>query len=421
MASEFDHEHQRHLRRIITQLREGRFKFDPVEGFLKDRSKRKAQGKEPRPIVLATLKSRVVQRAILQVLQPRKLLDARNPDSGATMIHDPRLGRINDVNRSKFGVGGLIYPYGGVEPAIKSIRAAVDGGARYFFQSDIKSFFNHIPRSTVIEFIRQQTRDDDLVELFRAALDIHLRNPEELVDYEHLFPRDNVGVAQGSSLSAFAGNVLLFDLDHRLNRMGITSIRYIDDILMVSESRASLERAVEYATKELQAFNLDLYRPGDGSGKASEGECKDSISFLGCTIQPNRCVPSASAIKRFKAEVNQILSMSQSAISEAARNGNAVKTKMSLGSTLHTLGRKTYGWQKSFSFCTDYGPFQQLDNFLAKRTNDYYAFVDRQTRRLDPLLRMNIRGVLSMARIHEHQTKKEYSAQALSPQDEDIS
>jgi RNA-directed DNA polymerase len=133
MASEFDHEHQRYLRRFATQLREGRFKFDPVDGVLKDKSKRIAQGKEPRPIVISTLKSRVVQRAILQVLQPRKLLDARNPDSGATIIHDPRLGRINDINRSRFGVGGLIYPYGGVEPAIKSIRAAIDGGARYFF------------------------------------------------------------------------------------------------------------------------------------------------------------------------------------------------------------------------------------------------------------------------------------------------
>jgi RNA-directed DNA polymerase len=276
-----------------------------------------------------------------------------------------------------------------------------------FFQSDIKSFFNHIPRSPIIDCIRQETRDDELVDLFCKALDVHLKNPEELVGYTHLFPNDNVGVAQGSSLSAFAGNVLLFDLDHRLNGMGVTSIRYIDDILMVSESRASLERAVEYATKVLQAFNLDFYKPGDGKGKASEGECKDSISFLGCTIQPNRCVPSASAIKRFKAEVNEILSLSQSAISEAARNGKAVETRMSVGSTLHALGRKAYGWQKSFAFCTDHGPFQQIDNFLAKRTNDYSAFVDRQTRRLDPILRMGILGVPSIARIHGHQTKKE--------------
>ena len=61
-AGEFEHNHQRHLKRIAAQLREDRFIFDDVEGVLKDKRKRLAAGKDPRPITVASIKNRVVQR-----------------------------------------------------------------------------------------------------------------------------------------------------------------------------------------------------------------------------------------------------------------------------------------------------------------------------------------------------------------------
>jgi RNA-directed DNA polymerase len=187
-ASEFEHAHQRHLKRIIGQLRDGRFNFDPVEGILKDKKNRILKGKDPRPIAIATIQSRVVQRAILQVLQPRIARDLRDPDTRYETDRDERLGAINEVNRSKFGVGGLIYPYGGVRPAIEQITQAIDGGAKYFYQSDIRSFFTKIPTAKVIEFVRVQTNEDAIADLFAKGLEVHLRNPDELIGYAHLFP-----------------------------------------------------------------------------------------------------------------------------------------------------------------------------------------------------------------------------------------
>lgn len=105
-AAEFEHQHQRHLKRIADQLRENRFIFDDVEGVLKDKKKREAEGKDPRPIAVASIKNRVVQRAILQVLQPRTARDAREINTKHQPKEDPRLGRLNLVNRSEFGVGG---------------------------------------------------------------------------------------------------------------------------------------------------------------------------------------------------------------------------------------------------------------------------------------------------------------------------
>ena len=130
-AAEFEHNHQRHLKRIIRQLRENRFTFDGVEGVLKDKKQREAAGKDPRPIAVASIKNRVVQRATLQVLQPRMAKNERDINTKYTPKEDPRLGKLNRINCSEFGVGGLMSPYGGVEPAIKLIMKAMSSGALY--------------------------------------------------------------------------------------------------------------------------------------------------------------------------------------------------------------------------------------------------------------------------------------------------
>jgi len=405
-ATEFEHAHQRHLKRIINQLRTGKFSFDPVEGVLKDKRKRLAVGKDPRPIAISTLQNRVVQRAILQVLQPRQARDLSDPDTRYKTIRDDRLGRINDVNRSRYGVGGLIYPHGGVRPAIETIMAAIDGGAKYYFQSDIRAFFTKIPTEKVIDFVRGETGDEAFVELFAKALEVHLANEDELVGYSHLFPKGGIGVAQGSSLSAFAGNVLLYDMDQKLNTMGVTAVRYIDDILMVSADQSSIDAAKAYAEKTLTDFGFGLYTPADGPHKAAQGECRKSIDFLGCTLQPQRCVPSAKSIDNIKEGVRETLAASKSAIKEALTKGTSLNPKHSQSAVLESLGRRIYGWQKSFAFCNQRQPFEHLDVYISKQVADYHGVIVRQLGKADHQTKSMILGVPSTAKMFDISREK---------------
>ncbi|WP_194299923.1 reverse transcriptase domain-containing protein [Acetobacter conturbans] len=394
-ASEFEHAHQRHLKRIINQLRTGKFSFDPVEGVLKDKRKRLAAGKDPRPIAISTIQNRVVQRAILQVLQPRHARDLRDPDTRYETACDARLGRINDVNRSKYGVGGLIYPHGGVRPAIETIRTAIDGGAKFYFQSDIRSFFTKIPTDKVIDFVRCETNDNAFVDLFAKALEVHLGNEDELVGYTHLFPKGGIGVAQGSSLSAFAGNVLLYDMDQQLNTMGVTAVRYIDDILMVGANTAAIDDAKVYTEKTLTDFGFGLYTPADGPDKAAQGECCKSINFLGCTIQPKRCVPSNKSIDNMKEVVRETLATSKAAIKEALTKGAPLNSKHSQSATLDSLNKRIYGWQKSFAFCNQRQPFEHLDEYISKQVSGYHGAIVRQLGRANDGIKTMILGVPS--------------------------
>jgi RNA-directed DNA polymerase len=394
-ASEFEHAHQRHLRRVIDQLREDRFQFDPVLGVLKDAKKRIAAGKDPRPIAVATLKNRVVQRAILQVLQPRITIDLREKNPRNEARSDVRLGKINDVNRSRFGVGGLIRPYGGVARAIEVIGSAIDNGAKFYYQSDIKAFFTKIPTERVVDFIRAETKEGAFVDLFARGLAVHLANPDELQGYAALFPQGGIGVAQGSSLSAFAGNVLLYDMDHQLNALGVTAVRYIDDVLMVAADEESLELAIKYAEKTLSSFGFGLYSPENGSDKAARGECKNSINFLGCCVQPNRCVPSAASFSGLRGGVTKSISESKTAIKKTLKSGKSLNSKLSRTGTLDTIGKRIYGWQKAFSFCTDGNPFEELDRFIDEQISSYESIVFRLLRGQEKHVQTMVMGVPS--------------------------
>ncbi len=95
-ASEFEHQHQRYLKRIQAELRGGNFVFDEVEGVLKDKKKREAQGKDPRPIAIGTIKNRVAQRAILQILQPRVTKNTRDFHSKFMPIRDASGSRLTE-------------------------------------------------------------------------------------------------------------------------------------------------------------------------------------------------------------------------------------------------------------------------------------------------------------------------------------
>jgi RNA-directed DNA polymerase len=251
LAAEFEHDHQKHLKRIADQLRNERFEFDAVEGVLKDKKVREKKGKKPRPIVIGTIKNRIVQRAILQILQPRKIKDKKNLNSKYLLSEDKRIGRLNLVNRSRYGVGGLMSPYGGVQPAIKMVMEAIKDGAVYYYQSDIKAFFTKIPTKEIVAKVLQETGDERLTRLFARGLDVNLANKADLLTYAKIFPSGGVGVAQGSSLSAFAGNVLLYDFDHSLNKMNVTAIRYIDDVVILSSSKDGLDKAIKCAKQQL--------------------------------------------------------------------------------------------------------------------------------------------------------------------------
>src|SRR5690606_9861686 len=72
-----------------------------------------------------------------------------------------------------------------------------------------------------------------------------------------------------------------------------------------------------------------------------------------------------------KADVTKAISESKIAIQAFLKKGNSFHPKNSKTATLDAIGKRIYGWQKAFAFCTDAQPFEQLDRYIDKQIGDY--------------------------------------------------
>ncbi|MBI5164355.1 MAG: maturase [Magnetospirillum sp.] len=335
------------LRSLQDRLQANRFRFAPQKGVALKR-----QGKSSRPIVIAPVENRIVQRAILDTLSTKcRAVQA-----------------VLDIPTS---VGGIE----GVDAALAQVVQAMAEGATWCVRSDIPQFFTKIPKQVVETFITEATEDVDFTALFRAAVEVGLANAEQLGDEARLFPTADIGVAQGSALSPLIGNILLREFDRQLQGRGVTCIRYIDDFVLLAPTRASALAAFRSAKALLAALGLEAYDPAERPDKASIGPCADGFTFLGCHIQPGLIQPSDEARGALMARVRDILRDGRHAIS-LVRSDRAL-TGQRFAQTLALLDRVVKGWGDAFSFCTGRHAFQALDRKIDDEVNQFIEQVHR--------------------------------------------
>ena len=156
--------------------------------------------------------------------------------------------------------------------AIQVLIDAINNGGKYFIRSDIKSFFTKIPKSAVLAKVRTVVDDDEFFELVGEAMNTELGNLESLLaDERALFPLTDIGVAQGSSLSPLAGNILLSDFDIAMNQRDIVCLRYIDDFIILGPTQKAVNAAFKRALKLLSVHGLEAYDPHMTPEKAETG------------------------------------------------------------------------------------------------------------------------------------------------------
>ena len=213
---DFERTTNRNISRIQSRLRSGEFKFDPQKGVLKTKS---SGGK--RGIVMASVHNRVVERALLDVLQDKV-----------------EIARQAGKQPSSFG--GV--PHRSVPHALKFLYDAFETGHTYYIRSDISGFFDRITRKSVLGRIKQDTDDTRLLALLEEATTVTLGNGEVLGEDRRVFPTDEQGVAQGSPLSPLFGNILLQPFDERFNERGVLCARFIDDFVLLGTTQTKVDR-----------------------------------------------------------------------------------------------------------------------------------------------------------------------------------
>jgi RNA-directed DNA polymerase len=358
----FDESWVSNLERLSSKLREGAFSFDGEKGVPIPKGKGKSGF---RPLVLAPIENRIVRRAILEVLQGygEDTAPARHRWSGI-----PSIVQIMETRTSVGGIRERGVPYG-----LALIDQAIRDGHHWFIKSDIKDFFTRIPVSDVNAFVRKSVPDKQFADLFEAALSTNLTNRQELEERQHflLFPDGETGVAQGSALSALAGNIALRHFDEQMNGREIVCVRYIDDFILLGKSQAKVCAAFSSAQKLLARMEMDVYAPSDAKalkdGKVGAGNIHDGANVLGYRISAGSRQPCDAAQRTLLLKLDKVVADAKKEMKLAAAGTASPSHLHRYHQSMVMLHKIAWGWSQSFRHTTARHVFEALDDQIDRR------------------------------------------------------
>jgi RNA-directed DNA polymerase len=366
------------LDRIQAKLQKKKFVFPPAKGI-----KAKKKGKAGfRPLVIAPVESRVVQRAVHDVLLTVPGIDA--------------------LMRTPYSFGGVKKheddELSAVPAAIKAVLESIGSGGAYVVRSDISKFFTKIPKSEVRNIVSSVIADADFMDLFDRAVASELSNMAELRDDANAFPIEDVGVAQGNSLSPLLGNLLLKDFDKELNALpNIRCIRYIDDFIILGLNKQTTWKAFLKAQALLSQWNMEL-----AVDKTFQGSSQQCFEFLGIEFNNGFLRPSSASRARFMDSARALLSDAAAALIQY-RSSGLIERRVAFLKTLITLSETTTGWGMHYRFCNDSLCLRKLDEEISHLLKDYFGKYRDVREAAGPASTWDLLGIQSLEKI-ERQT-----------------
>ena len=165
-----------------------------------------------RELGIPTVTDRLIQQALLQVLQP-----------------------ILDPTFSKHSYG--FRPGRSAHDAVLAAQSYVQSGRRVVVDVDLEKFFDRVNHDILIDRLRKKIPDAGVIRLIRAYLNAGV------MDGGVVQARVR-GTPQGGPLSPLLANVLLDEVDKALERLGHAFCRYADDCNVYVRSKRAGERVM---------------------------------------------------------------------------------------------------------------------------------------------------------------------------------
>ncbi|WP_020091127.1 reverse transcriptase domain-containing protein [Methylobacterium sp. 285MFTsu5.1] len=364
------------LRSLGDRLRRDTFRFPPARAVPIPKGNKKDRASF-RPIVLATVEARIVQRSILGVLTEVEELKPhfRNPNS---------FGGIRKADGQDLAA---------VPAAIREVLSAIGDGATYVSCADISGFFTRISKTTVTDIIAGVVRDDAFMSLLQDAVRVELSNMAELRERAEKFPIHDIGVAQGNSLSPLLGNVILSDFDRIMNEGDCRCIRYIDDFIVLAPTRRAAGARMRLARRLLADLGMSL---SPEKTHAEPRGVADGFEFLGIDLRNGLIRPSAKSQQKFITSLGETLGNGSAAF-RAFRRGMPLPKAQSLLGTLRRADGAIQGWGRHYRFCNDETTFAALDAAVERLIRDYLGIYSDERKAADVDGRRALLGIESLA------------------------
>jgi len=277
-----------------------------------------------RPLGIPTIRDRVVQTAVLLVIEP--IFEA-------------------DFMDCSYG----FRPGRSAHDALDEVRGHLKGGLNAVYDADLKGYFDSIPHDKLLKCLQMRIADRSVLKLIRMWLEAPIVERDQ--DGRKRVTRSKKGTPQGGVISPLLANVYLHWFEkvfYSVNGPGMWAkaqiVRYADDFMVLA--RYSSSRMREFIESKIETWlGLELNR--DKTKVVSLRQPGASVNFLGFTFRYDQdlrgrgfrylnVTPSIKALGAQREKLQKMVSRHQSHVP--------------VPSLIERVNRQLRGWANYFNF-----------------------------------------------------------------------
>jgi RNA-directed DNA polymerase len=270
---------------------------------------------EKRPLGIPTVRDRVVQTALVHVLEP---------------IFD------HTFHERSFG----FRHQRGCLDALRCVEQLLNDGYVWVVDADLKGYFDTIPKDRLLQLVKQKVSDSAVLRLVEKYLE-----QEIMAELQTWTPES--GVPQGAVLSPMLSNVYLNPLDHLMAAKGFQMVRYADDFVILCRSQFEAEAALEEVRAWVAEVGLTLHPEKTHIVDSRE----KSFGFLGYSFRGRFRFPRAKSHRKVVDRIRELT---------PRKSGESIEC------TIDRINRSMKGWFNYFRHCF-WNVYDAYDGMIRKR------------------------------------------------------
>ena len=328
-----------------------------------------------RPLGIPTIRDRVVQTAVLLILQP--IFEA-------------------DLEPTAYGY----RPGRTAREAVETVHRALCAGQTQVVDADVSQYFDTIPHAALMQALARRISDRKLLRLLKRWLKAPVAEQAGGGGWRYTGgKRATQGIPQGGVISPLLANLYMNRYLQAFRRAGLDRrygarlVNYADDFVVLCRHGAA--EVLAQTRQWFQQMGLTL---NELKTRVCNGQ-REPFTFLGYTFGPMvyrkdghgylGAAPAKKAVQRIKGRIRQVLSAGNQAPWEPVR------------AALNPVLR---GWAAYFSYGTRLMAYRAVDQYVAQRVRHFlrrrHKVPTRGTRRFSTEVIFGELGVVRLRRVH---------------------